>query len=301
MAENSKIEWTAHTWNPVSGCRKVSQGCKFCYAERFIEGRQGKKFTEIKKGSANTWRFPYRESAKLAKDAPLQDRLVFTCSMSDWFIEEADEYRADMWRIVRENPELIFQILTKRTDRILSCLPEDWGQGYPNVWIGASVENQEAFDLRVPILSKVPAAIRFLSAEPLIGPISISLNTTALQILDRIDWVIIGGESGNDTGKWRYRPCELGWMEDVAQFFTGYRKAVFVKQMGTHLANQHKMTDRKGGKVEEFPGWVGLRQRKFPTRAFSNWLRKYDTNGKHLQNLRTPGVCEVVNLGNHEH
>ena len=191
-----------------------------------------------------------------------------------------------MWRIVRENQELIFQILTKRTDRILPCLPDDWGHGYPNVWIGTSVENQEAFDLRVPILAKVPAAIRFLSIEPLIGPISISLNTTALQILDRMDWVIIGGESGNETGKWKYRPCDLDWMQDLTRFFTGFRKAVFVKQMGTHLAKQYRMSDRKGGNIEEFPGWVGLRQRQLPTTAYANWLLKNDDGGKTLQPMR---------------
>lgn len=284
MAQDSKIQWTTHTWNPISGCRKVSQGCKYCYAERFIEGRRGEKFTDIKKGSANTWRFPYTQSKKLAQDAPLQDRLVFTCSMSDWFIEDADEYRADMWRIIGENPELIFQILTKRTDRILSCLPQDWGHGYPNVWIGTSVEDQAAFDLRVPALAKVPAAIRFLSIEPLIGPISISLNTTALQILDRMDWVIIGGESGNDTGKWKYRPCELQWIKDMAVFFKGFRKAVFVKQLGTCLAKELGMSDRKGGNIDEFP--ESLRIRKFPAQAYRNWLYKHDTNGKSLYSIK---------------
>jgi protein gp37 len=99
-----------------------------------------------------------------------QPRFIFTCSWSDFFITEADKWRAEAWDIIRRTPEFTYLILTKRPDRIARCLPADWGDGYPNVWLGTSAENQKYADQRIPELLKVPAAKRFLSLEPLLGP-----------------------------------------------------------------------------------------------------------------------------------
>ena len=219
MALNSKIEWTRHTWNPMNGCRKVSAGCKFCYAERFVERfntkGQPKKhdFAQVKRASEKAWGFPYTEHKKIDGTEPFTERLVFTCSMSDWFISEADEYRSDLWRIIKETPNLIYQILTKRADRIAQCLPDDWGEGYANVWLGVSAENQEMYDLRVPKLLDVPAHVRFVSVEPIIGPVDINTVKGDRQP----DWIIIGGESGNKTGRHRYRAAETVWFYDIVK------------------------------------------------------------------------------------
>jgi protein gp37 len=146
-----------------------------------------------------TWGDPPKWQRE-AEGASRVDR-VFTCSLSDFFIEEADPWREDAWEVVRSCPNLVFQILTKRPERIGSHLPPDWGEGYRNVWLGVSVENRRHGLPRIDILRTVPAALRFLSIEPLLewipGP---SLN------LDGIGWVIVGGESGPG-----YRPMEPGW------------------------------------------------------------------------------------------
>lgn len=125
-------------------------------------------------------------------------RRVFSCSWSDFFIPEADAWRAEAWAIVRACPDLVFQILTKRPERILGALPSDWGAGYPNVWLGVSVESARYLS-RVETLRSVPARVRFVSAEPLLEPLP-SLDLTG------IDWLIVGGESGP-----QYRPMDPAW------------------------------------------------------------------------------------------
>ncbi len=272
MAENSNIEWTKHTWNPVWGCRKVSPGCKFCYAERMIAGRQGAEFGAIRRTGKSVWSAPYKLNRLLTGNEPIRERLVFTCSMSDFFISEADEYRDEMWKVIRETPNLVYQILTKRPERIADHLPSDWGRGYKNVWLGTSVENQETFDKRVPILAGVPARVRFLSMEPLLESVDISsfriktfgsmVTPTTIPAILKIDWVIIGGESGNDIGKWKYRPCEWEWIAGIAQSCISFDIPFFIKQTGTHLSKRHGFRDRKGGDMNEWP--ENFRVREFP-------------------------------------
>lgn len=120
-----------------------------------------------------------------------EPKLVFTCSWSDWFIEEADPWRDDAWEIIRNTPHLTYQILTKRPERILANLPDDWEDGYKNVWMIVSTENQETYDQRMPLLAEVPAVVKGISAEPLVGPITLELGKYPW-----LQWVITGGESG---------------------------------------------------------------------------------------------------------
>src|SRR2546425_12201725 len=114
MGENTNISWTNHTWNPWQGCRKVSPGCKHCYAERLVEDRMGRDFKEIRRSSLTTFNTPLRWKEKA---------FVFTCSISDFFIEEADAWRDEAWEIIRQTPYLTYQILTKRPERIEEHLP----------------------------------------------------------------------------------------------------------------------------------------------------------------------------------
>jgi protein gp37 len=118
-----------------------------------------------------TWGQP-RKWQRDAEAAGRRD-LVFTCSWSDWFHGAADSWRADAWRVVRDCPNLVFQVLTKRHQRMLDCLPADWGDGYENVWLGVTAESQCFADERVPVLLSVPARVRFISAEPLLGPLDL--------------------------------------------------------------------------------------------------------------------------------
>jgi protein gp37 len=275
MAIESKIEWTNATWNPWYGCKKVSPGCKFCYAERDMN-RYGKDFRAV---TRSTTKF---NAPKFWKEG----KLVFTCSWSDWFIEEADAWRNDAWKVIRDTPQHTYQILTKRPERILDHLPEDWGDGYPNVWLGVSVESQAQVE-RLLVLSKVPAVVRFASFEPLIGPIDLlypeDLNPVKMccngwqcgcmgkpvtppllicgdYLRALIDWAIIGGESGNDTGKHKYRPMEIEWALNLAADLVEYKIPVFVKQLGTYQAKELGLTDRKGGNLAEMPEALQLRE-----------------------------------------
>ena len=255
MADNSKIQWTTHTWNPWQGCKKVSPGCKFCYMYR-DKKRFQQDPTVVMRSQPSTFTKPFSWH---------EPGLVFTCSWSDWFIEQADEWRSEAWDIIRKTPHLTYQILTKRPERIASNLPPDWGNGYPNVWIGVSCENQKTFNERVPILADIPARVRFLSIEPLLEHIRFSGLLTVgkpKKLLSSIDWVIVGGESGNDAGEFRFRPCSVEWMESIVNACLVLNIPAFVKQMGTDIATRHRMTDRHGGNIDEFPG--SLQIREFP-------------------------------------
>src|SRR5690348_14828200 len=191
MADETGISWTEATWNPWMGCTKVSEGCDNCYM--FREQRQYGNDPELVRRS------------KTKFDAPLKwtkPKLVFTCSWADWFHVAADPWRDEAWEIVRRSPHHTFQILTKRPGRITRCLPADWGDGYANVWLGTSVETDEYLS-RARVLRDVPAALRFLSLEPLLGPLP-SLD------LGGYGWVITGGESGPG-----HRPIEAEWVRAI--------------------------------------------------------------------------------------
>lgn len=254
----SKIQWTDFTWNPWHGCKKVSPGCKYCYMYRDKE-RYGQDPTTVLK-SKSTFNKPlqlqkqlnrFEKKSGLEKQRSLK---IFTCSWSDFFIEEADEWRPEAWEIIRKTPEFTYQILTKRPERILANLPEGWQDGYQNVWLGVSIESQKQIH-RIKTLSEVPSTVRFVSAEPLIGPIDILHSPM-------VDWVIIGGESGNNNGKYTFRPCSLTWIQSLVDQCIGSFTPVFIKQMGTFLANINDYKDIHGGDWMEWP--ESLRIREFP-------------------------------------
>lgn len=244
--EQSKIQWTGPTYNPWYGCIKVSEGCKFCYMYRDM-AKYGKDPKTVTKSKTK-----FYEPLKWK-----EPQLVFTCSWSDWFIEEADEWRNEAWEVIKMTPHHTYQILTKRPERILQCLPADWGEGYPNVWIGTSVESQKVAD-RIKLLAEVPAQVRFISAEPLIGELALSSYSEVMK--SKIHWVIIGGESGNDNGHYRYRECRMEWIEKLVSQCKEYGAKVFVKQLGTYLSKQLGCKDRHAGKINEWPASIQIRE-----------------------------------------
>jgi len=243
MAIQSKIQWTEATWNPWHGCEKVSQGCKFCYMFRDKERFKQQPTNVIRsKGSFKkpvSWKEP---------------KLIFTCSWSDWFIEQADDWRDEAWKIIKNTPHHTYQILTKRPERIADNLPDDWGDGYPNVWLGVSVENADNM-WRVHQLSKIKAKVKFLSAEPLIGSLyhEDDMKNISYCFMNKlVDWVILGGESGNENGKYQYRPCDILWIESIVDDCLYFDIPVFVKQLGTHLSKEYNLKDRHGGDISEW-------------------------------------------------
>lgn len=153
MANKSNITWTDATWNPWMGYTKVSQGCKNCYMHRILQNK-GNQVVKTKQ-----MRAPYNWK---------KGKYIFTCSMSDFFIEEADLLRNDAWEVIKNTQHHTYLILTKRPERILECLPKDWSQkNYSNVWLGVSVEKQENTN-RIEQLGKIPCQLRWVSFEPLL-------------------------------------------------------------------------------------------------------------------------------------
>ena len=203
MGENSKIEWCHHTFNPWIGCQHVSPGCDRCYAEALMDHRYGKvqwgPHGERKPTSEAYWKQPYRW-AKAARQSGTRAR-VFCASLADIFDNKAPEgARPDLFRLIRETPEMDWLLLTKRPQNIARMLPADWGNGYPNVWLGITAEDEEFYRLRWPILSRIPAVVRFVSYEPAIAP----LGAVDLGKADCLpDWIICGGESGTDARRGR--------------------------------------------------------------------------------------------------
>lgn len=216
----TKIEWTDETWNPVTGCTKVSEGCDHCYAETIAHRFTGTK--AYPNGFDVTLR-PERLDQPLRWKRP---RKVFVNSMSDLFHKDVpDDYIARVFAAMALAPQHTFQVLTKRPGRMRSLLSseqfesavflatEGRFEGYfpwplPNVWLGTSVENQKWADVRIPLLLDTPAAIRFLSCEPLLGPID--LFAWNIDRGMRVDWVIVGGESGPHA-----RPMHPDWARQL--------------------------------------------------------------------------------------
>lgn len=213
MSEKTIIAWTERTWNPWRGCTKVSPGCKNCYMFT-AQSRYGRDPSEVVR--TQTWREPFKWQKAAA--AAGRTEMVFTCSWSDWFHKDADEWRDEAWDVIKKTPNLEYQILTKRPDRIASHLPADWGKGYPNVWLGVSVENRKHGIPRIDVLRPIPAAIRFLSIEPL-------LEDLGKIDLRGIDWVIVGGESGPG-----WRPMEHAWALSIRDQCDAAKVPLFFKQ-----------------------------------------------------------------------
>lgn len=268
MGNKSSIQWTDATVNFWTGCKKVSDGCKYCYMYRDKE-RYGKNPSDVVRVSEQTIKAILRKLTEPSK--------IFTCSWSDFFIEEADMWRNEAWQIIRDHPEHTWLILTKRPERIMDWLPPDWRDGYPNVWLGVTVENQDAANKRLPVFLNVPAVVHFVSYEPAIGPLDLehvkvsscdmfgapkeaeifeTFNSLGNEFSDfefAIDWVIIGGESGNENGKYLYRQTDLNWFDKVISQCNMNKVPVFVKQFGTHLSNTLGLKTRHGGEASEWP------------------------------------------------
>jgi protein gp37 len=220
VGEITGIEWTDHTWNPWIGCQAVSCACDFCYAEATVK-RFGGDFAERRRTSEQNWNQPFRWNRQA--EAEGRRHRVFTCSFADFFDNKVPlEWRLDAWAVIHDTPWLDWQILTKRPQNIVAMLPSDWGDGWSNVWLGTTVENQKEADRRIPVLLDVPAAKRFLSCEPLLGPVD--LDDVGLT---KVDWVIAGGESGLHA-----RPTHPDWFRDLRDQCVEAGVPFFMKQHG---------------------------------------------------------------------
>jgi len=309
MGDSTGIAWTDHTFNPWWGCEKVSAGCKFCYAEGFAVGRMklpiwGGAETERRFFGDGHWKEPERWN-RAAEKAGKRAR-VFCASMADVFEDRPDLVapRARLAALVAATPSLIWQLLTKRPENaqrlwVAACpfaqepteaddeLDADPGycvcgehscaDGWlPTIWLGTTVEDQAAADARIPHLLRVPAAVRFLSCEPLLGPVNLREMVRQERAGEHrydalvcdvdaeddgdwqgrtVNWIILGGESGPKA-----RPCDLAWMRSIAEQARAAGVPVFWKQLGPRPfcsrgpgTAYYPMRDSHGGDVTEWP------------------------------------------------
>ena len=233
VGDTTKIEWTDHTFNPWLGCTKVSAGCTHCYAETLTTRYGWAKWgpgQARKRTSIANWKKPLTWNRKAERDGVR--RRVFCASLCDVFDHEAPAgAREDLWNLIRQCPFLDWQLLTKRPENIAEYLPDDWGDGWPNVWLGTTTEDQSAYDLRWPILSAIPAAVHFISYEPAIG--SLMIRGGGLPHFDKTPaWIIIGGESGNGA-----RTMNPDWARELIAECDPFRIPIFLKQWGTYKSN----------------------------------------------------------------
>jgi protein gp37 len=215
--KQSKIEWTELTWNPITGCTKISAGCKFCYAEMMSRRLQAMGVDKYREGfkklvlHEDVLGEPYRWR---------KAKIVFVNSMSDLFQKNVPiEFIQKVFTVMKDNPQHVFQVLTKRADILLEYDRAGLLNWTHNIWMGVSVEDNRVKD-RIKMLSKTKARVKFLSCEPLIGPIP-KMN------LSKIDWVIVGGESGRKP-----RPMNVDWVLDIKDQCDKADVAFFFKQWG---------------------------------------------------------------------
>jgi len=212
----STIEWTELTWNPTTGCDKISAGCKFCYAEIMSKRLQAMGVEKYK----DNFEVRTHEKELLTPYSWRKPSVVFVNSMSDLFHKDVPiEFIQKVFKVMKENPQHVFQVLTKRADLLRYYDSEgllDWTH---NIWMGVSVEDDRVMN-RIDLLRKTKARVKFLSCEPLIGPLP-NMN------LEGIDWVIVGGESGRKP-----RPIDPEWVQDIKDQCQASDVAFFFKQWG---------------------------------------------------------------------
>lgn len=249
MAE-TQIEWTDSTWNPVAGCTIMSAGCRNCYAmqmARRLEAMGVEKYKGLtrKSGARTIWKGIVREDEE-ALQIPLRwrkPRKIFVNSMSDLFHDRvSDKFISKVWKVMRETPRHHYQILTKRPDRMAKFVADKVGEILPNVWLGTSVEDSEVLN-RIDALRRVPAAIRFISFEPLIGSV-------ADADLSNIHWAIVGGESGQSA-----RPIREEWIDEVYDLCSVYGSKFFFKQWGTWGKDNKRRSKKANGRVYRGTTW----------------------------------------------
>ena len=269
MGDRSDIEWTQATWNPVTGCTKVSPGCKHCYAETFAERFRGVPGHPYEQGfDVKQW--PERLSMPLRWT---RSRRIFVNSMSDLFQDDVPwDFIDQVFFVMKEARQHWFQVLTKRAERMRQYATR-WAELHgvlPNVALGVSAENQEYWTRRAPHLLASPAAVRFVSCEPLLDEIRPELES-----LKRLDWVIVGGESGPGA-----RPMHLKWARRLVVRCQMTSTPVFVKQLGACAIDEEngiagarlKVSDdvvalvsrrlkhAKGADMEEWPEILRVRE-----------------------------------------
>ena len=269
MGENTKIEWAHHSFNPWYGCQRVGPGCDHCYAEGWAKRSGLVKWgpgADRRRSSPSNWHKPLAWNAE-AERRGIRYR-VFCASLADVFDNAVPkEWRDDLFSLIASTPNLDWLLVTKRVGNVVNMLPVPVGLNkfYPNVWIGISVVNQEEADRDIPKLLDIPARVRFLSMEPLLGPVDLSGHLACLCGIcggEHLDWVIVGGESGPGA-----RPMQPDCVRSIRDQCASMSVPFMFKEWGEWAPNGY--IDNDGGKI---PGseWIDKMGKNFSGRLLDS-------------------------------
>ena len=211
-------------WNPWRGCKRCSDGCLHCYihkgdAKRGVDTSQIVKTKDFSKPAERLKNGSYKMKAGI----------VYTCFSTDFLIQDADSWRGDCWQMIKERPDCTFLFLTKRIDRFMECVPEDWNDGYENVAVGCTIENQKNADYKLAIFSKLPIKHKCITAQPLLEQINIE------KYLDNVELVVVGGESDVNA-----RPLDYAWVLDIREQCIRKNVSFEFRQCGTNFIKDGK-------------------------------------------------------------
>jgi protein gp37 len=266
MGAITRIAWCDATFNPWIGCQRVSTACDRCYAAALSwrygwRDGNGRDLWDVgadrKRTSSTYWRTPLRWNERAHTEGTR--RRVFCASIADVFDNKVPtSWRVDLWSLIRATPALDWLLLTKRPQNIRDMLPKNWGVGWPNVWLGTTAENQQEANRRIPYLVAISAAVRFLSVEPMLGPVDLTpwMEQSSHDRGVPISWVIVGGESGGGA-----RPMHPDWIRDLRNQVHAAGAKLFVKQIG----GNHSLWPSVTGKGEDPAQWpADLRMQDIP-------------------------------------
>ena len=211
-------------WNPWRGCKKCSEGCMHCYIHKG-DAKRGINANDIVKTK------DFCKPVEKLKNGSykLKSGIVYTCFSTDFLLQEADDWREECWKMIRQRSDCTFLFLTKRIERFMACIPEDWGDGYENVLVCCTVENQDNADRKLSVFQTLPIKHKCITAQPLIGPIDME------KYLDHIELVVVGGESDRDA-----RALDYDWVLDIREQCIRKHVSFEFRQCGTHFIKDGK-------------------------------------------------------------
>lgn len=214
-------------WDPWSGCHKYSEGCDYCYIHKG-DLKRGINTNVIIK--TDTFTMPIETMKRSGEYKIKSNQIVYLCFRSDFFIEEADPWRSDCWDIIKKRPDLHFIFITKRIDRFYTCIPNDWGDGYSNLTIGCTIENQKNADYRLSLFSQMPIQHKNIICQPLLEDLNIE------KYLNQIELVVVGGESDSNA-----RPLNYDWVQNIRKQCITHNVSFQFRQCGTHFIKDNKL------------------------------------------------------------
>ena len=229
-------------WNPWHGCHKVSEGCQHCYMY-FLDGKRGIDTSKVYRTEKFNLPVQRQRDGRFKLPSGMQ---LYVGLSTDFFVEEADEWREEAWRIMRQRPDIVFRLLTKRANRIKDCLPKDWGDGYENVLLQVTTENQKRADERLPILLDIPAKHKGFMAAPFIGEVDVEKYLATGQIEE----VLCGGENYDGA-----RPCHYEWVKKLSEQCRKYNVTFDFIETGTVFVKDgksYRIPDKRTQSLQAF-------------------------------------------------